>query len=95
MLIGEKYKIESDVLNVTLYQKRIMTGERVPSAKGNVVWQAIAYFSNPKNALESLVNYEIMGTGLEDLKTVCDKTDELYKLIQAIPDNILPQLEKR
>jgi len=39
MLINDRYKIESDSLNVTLYQKGIS------KPNGNVYWRPIAYFN--------------------------------------------------
>ena len=77
MKIGKNYKIESDSLNVTLYKKESIK-------KGGTRRRAIAYFSNPKNALEYLVNLEVMDTGLKDLKTVVKKQEELYDLINSL-----------
>ena len=85
MMIGEKYKIESDSLNVTLY--RAAKNPRKPGVK---TWDAIAYFSNPHNALQYLVELEVMDTGMANLKTVCQKIDELYRLINTLKG--LPQL---
>lgn len=83
MLVGDKYKVESDSLNVTLYKKESIK-------KGGIRWRATAYFSNPKNALEHLVNLEVMDTGLKDLKTVVKKQEELYDLINSLKG--LPEL---
>ncbi len=77
MLIGEKYKIESDSLNVTLYEKRKAKGK-------STTWRAIAFFSNPKNALQHLVNLEVMETEMKDLTAVVKKQDELYALINTL-----------
>lgn len=78
MLINEKYKIESDNLNVTLYRLS------KPRKEGVKNWDAIAFFSTPKNALKYLVENEITGTGMKDLKTVVDKMDELEGLINRL-----------
>lgn len=94
MLIGDKYKLESDERNITLHEKLVMTGERVPSAKGKEIWRAIAYFGTPQNALDYLVDKEIMETGFKDFETVCKKQDELYQLIQGLPNELLPQLKE-
>ena len=85
MLIGDRYKIESDSLNVTLY--RAAKNPRKPGVK---IWDAIAYFSNPHDALQHLVNLEVKESGMEDLKTVCQKIDELHRLINSLKG--LPQL---
>jgi len=84
MLIGNRYKIESDSLNVTLYE--------VAKSKTAVTrWRAIAFFSSFKNALEYLVDLGVMETGLKDLRTVVKKQDELYSLVKQlgnIPERI-------
>ena len=62
MLIGDKYKIESDSLNVTLYKP-------VKVKKSDSIrWQPIAYFSSFENALKHLVDLEVMETGLSAAK---------------------------
>jgi len=76
MLIG-KYKIESDSLNVTLYEKA--------KSKTSVTrWRSIAFFSSIKSALNHLVDLEVMSGGLTDLKTVVEKQDELFNLIKQL-----------
>jgi len=78
MLIGKKYKIESDTYNVTLYEKG------VSKVRGNTYWRPIAYFATVKNALEYLINLEVNQTGLKDLKTVSKKIDELIGLVRGL-----------
>ena len=78
MLIDDRYKIESDSLNVTLYRKREAKEGNEPR------WQAIAYFSTVKNALDYLVDLEVNETGLADLKTVVEKVEELKTLIKGL-----------
>ena len=85
MLIDDKYKVESDSLNVTLYYKQKPRKASQPER-----WRPLAYFSNPHNALHYLVEKEIMGTGMTDFKLVCEKIDELESLINALKG--LPQL---
>lgn len=87
MVINEKYKIESDALNVTLYYRQ------KPREGNNVEnWRPLAYFSNPRLALEYLVLNEIMGDGFIDLETVCKKIDELNGLINTLKG--LPELQR-
>ena len=77
MLIGNKYKVEFDSLNIMLYEK----------AKSKTVattWRSIAFFSNIKSALNHLVDLEVMGTGLSDLKSVTKKQDELFDLVKHL-----------
>jgi len=78
MLIGNRYRVESDALNITLYQKGIS------KTNGNTYWRPIAYFSTVENALVHLVDLELAGTGLVDLKTVTKKQTELYRLVSEL-----------
>ena len=77
MLIGDTYEIRSDDMNITLY-------ERAKSKTAVTRWRPIAYFSSFQNALDHLVDLEVMGTGLIDLKTVVEKQNELYALINQL-----------
>ena len=77
MLIGNKYKIESDSLNVTLY-------ERAKSKATVTRWRSIAFFSSFQNALKYLIDLGVMETGLKDLQTVVKKQDELYTLVKQL-----------
>ena len=78
MLIGDRYKIESDSLNVTLYQKGIS------KPNNNVYWRPIAYFSSVVNAFDHLVDQEVANTGLKDFKAVVEKQRELHQLIRGL-----------
>lgn len=86
MIINNKYKLESDELNVTLYQKR--TNRK----SGVELWTAIAHFSSPENALKYLVDLEVMGDGMKDLKTIIKKQGELCDLIKHLqPLSLTPE----
>ena len=76
MNIGKKWKIESDELNVTLYEchKSRRTGHEY--------WRPHSYYSSVTNALKGLVNININRSGLRDLETVSQKIEELYRLIE-------------
>jgi hypothetical protein len=78
MLIGDNYKIESDNLNVTLYEKKLSKNTR------KVYWRPFAYFSTVKNALAYFIELSVNETGLKDLKTVVKKQDELLALVKAL-----------
>ena len=80
MLIGDKYKVESDSLNVTLF-------ERAQSKSSATTWRSIGFFSGIKSALANLVDREVMATGLKDLKTVVEKQDELFNLVKQLQNN--------
>ena len=78
MLIGKKYKVDSDSFGITLY-------ESVNVKKtGCIRWQPLAYFASVKNALEYLVDREVRMTGLKDFQTVVEKQKELYQLIKEL-----------
>jgi len=78
MIVGSKHKIESDDLNVTVYEKR-------ESKEGKEdTWRPIGYFSRIDNALKFLVDRGVKETGLKDLKTVAQKQQELYELIESL-----------
>jgi hypothetical protein len=74
MLINENYKIESDTLNVTLFYR----------ATGKKTWVPAGYFSDPHNALDFMVKKEIMGDGMADFQTVCQKIDKLTGLVNSL-----------
>jgi len=78
MLIGNKYKIESDSLNYTLYKP--VTVKKT----GGIRWQPVAYFSNMVNALDFLVDLKVAETGLKELRTVIKKQEEIYQLIRSL-----------
>jgi hypothetical protein len=78
MLVGDKYKVESDSLNITLFQKGTSKNS------GKVYWQPIAYFSCFENALDHLVDLEVMKTELKDYQSVVEKQKELYQLIKSL-----------
>ncbi len=84
MLIGKRYKIESDELNITLYEKIKKTYKKGNKAgQSELVWQVLGYYSSVANALMGLVNMEVMKTGLKDLDSVMKRIDELEKMIKA------------
>ena len=76
MLIGTRYKVESDDMNVTLFIKH--TSRKA----GNIYYQPLAYLSSVSEALKKLADLEIKDTKLVDLKTVEAKIDELYEWIE-------------
>lgn len=78
MLIGERYKLESDSLNVTLYERAKSKNPR------STTWRAIGYFSSPQNALQYLVDLGVMETGMRDFAAVVKKQRELFDLISSL-----------
>lgn len=82
MLIGDKWQIKADSLNVTLYKKFISKTNKKPC------WVAFGHYPNLKNALHQLMEQGIRGTGIKDLEAVCGKIDGLHKLIDGLPVDI-------
>ena len=78
MLIGHDYKIESDSLNVTLYQRQ------TSKKSGKEYWKSIGSFSNPKEALYFLSNLKVKESGMKDLETVVKRQDEIKKMILSL-----------
>ncbi len=74
MLIGDRYKIEADNLNVTLYQQ----------GKSKTYWRPVAYFATVENALIGLADLAIAETGLKDFRAVVAKQNEIYQLIKGL-----------
>ena len=87
MLIGNKYKVESDKENVTIYKRKVIKGNRKGSPSNRVgesYWVALGYFTTVKGALGFIVEHEIKGSGLEDFETVVEKVQELHDLIKGL-----------
>lgn len=78
MLLGNKLKIESDEVCVTIYEKYIS------KKTGDEMWKPVSYHPNVRMALKYLVDREVNGTGLKDLEEVTNKIEELYKWIEEV-----------
>jgi len=78
MMIGKDYRIESDNLQVTLFRRG--TNKKT----GEDTWAVAGYFSDLKQALKFMARYEIKAIGLENLKAVANRQDEIYKLIEGL-----------
>jgi len=69
--VGRKWKVGADSLNIILYQ------HGVNKKTGEEYWRAHSYYATVANALLELVNQGVRDTELADLKTVCDKINQL------------------
>jgi ABC-type multidrug transport system fused ATPase/permease subunit len=91
-----KYRLSADKYNIILQEKQTVTGEgkKKPTIRsiGDVYWQNVAFFSNPKNALDYIIEKEIRESWVDDLKEVVKGMDKLYKAIQDIKLEPLPQI---
>ena len=100
MLVGDKYKIEADSLNIILFERKAITGTNRNIAKrskrtvGEIFWKPTNYFSSIKEALHHIVEYEVKSTELKDLETVCKKVEELHGIISKLPFDSCRQLGK-
>ncbi len=82
MKIGNKWKIESDSLNIILYRKK----KRVKKDTKEVYedWETMGYFSTIPNALREMINQRIRDTELKDVKTIIAEIDKLETLLQGL-----------
>ncbi|MFR4997410.1 MAG: hypothetical protein ACLUDK_09355 [Clostridium paraputrificum] len=81
MKINNNYKIESDELNVIVKEKFIpQKGKKA----GIPQWRPVSFHATVEQALNSIVDKEINGTGLEDFKTVVNKVKELRAFIKEV-----------
>lgn len=78
MLLGKNWKIESDELNVTLYQ-------RFFNKSGKEYWKPYSYHPSINNALKRLVDIEVNRTGLKGVEMIVTKVKELHELIDQMP----------
>ncbi|KOF57838.1 MULTISPECIES: hypothetical protein [Clostridium] len=77
MKISNDIKIEAvDDRNICILKKMVVKGEEQ--------WKRLGYYTTPQGALKGMVNDEIIGTGLKDFQVVCNKIDELYKIIDGL-----------
>ena len=78
LAIGRNWRVGADTLNIILYRRQ------VSKKTGKEYWRAHSYYSTVANALMGLVNQGVRDTELADLKTVCDKIEQLHKDIRKI-----------
>jgi len=79
MNIGKEFKIESDEMNVTLYERFITKKD------SKEYWKAHSYYSSLTNALNGMIDLRINRTGLKDLRSV---QKEITALRQELPRTV-------
>jgi len=84
MLIGKKYKIESDPMNIILSKKSKLTNKQ--TGEPYEVWQSVGYYSSIASALKELVNLKVRETHLKDMNTIQSQIKELHTLIEQLPE---------
>jgi hypothetical protein len=82
MKINENWEITSDSMNVVLSQRK--TTEPKDGKPSTEYWKVEGYYRDLHGALRALVRKEVLGTGMADMQTVCDKIDELHEAIKAL-----------
>ncbi len=81
MLIGKRYKVESDENNVILSSKKVAkTGKHA----GEEHWTTEGYFANVKEAIKFLADLELKKTELTDLMAISERQNEIYELIKGL-----------
>lgn len=86
MRINEKYSIESDVLNVTVYEHSVVKEEESKNL-GKEVKKAVGYLTTIDQAFKFLIDREVKGTGMEDFNTIMNKIAELRFDIERMLKN--------
>jgi len=78
LAIGQDWRVGADTLNIILYRCK------VNKKTGKEYWRAHSYYATVANTLVGLVNQGVIDTELADLKTVCDKIDQLHNDILKV-----------
>lgn len=79
MQVGDKYRIKSDEVCVTVEQRYIsQKGQNM----GEEMWKPVSYHPNIKQALTSLLHREINLTNTPNVRAVLDKINEVEKWIK-------------
>ena len=78
LAIGQDWRVGADSLNIILYRRQ------VNKKTGNEYWRANSFYATVANALVGLVEQGVRDTELADLKTVCDKIEQLRKDIRKV-----------
>ncbi len=78
ILIGQDWRVGADTLNIILYRRQ------VNKKTGKEYWRAHSYYDTVTNALVGLVNQGVRDTELADLKTVCNKIEQIHKDILEV-----------
>ena len=73
MKINEKYSIESDALNVTVYEHSIIK-EKGSENFGKEVKKPVGYLTTIDQAFKFLIDREVKGTGMKEFNTIMNKT---------------------
>ena len=90
MLIGINHKVECvDNYNITVFHQA-----RPKKGDSKELWKVDAYFSTLAGALHYIVNQEIKGTGLKELRDIVERVEGIHAMIditlKGIQSSALP-----
>ncbi len=91
MLIGDKYKVEADRMNIILSMKVVAKEKDDEDVlddgedEKEQGWKKVGYFYDFRELLKYIVDNEIKGEGLSDFMRIAAKQEEIYKLISSMP----------
>lgn len=87
MIINDKYSLESvDTLNVVLYEHGTVKDKESKNF-GKKTKTPVGYFPNVEKALNFLVDKEINGTGLKNLKLIVATIKEVKEIVKGVAKN--------
>lgn len=79
MKLNERYLIESDKLNVTVYE---ITVAKEGKKAGEPIKKAVGYLTTVEQAYKFVIDREIKGSGMTDFETIMSKINELNEYIK-------------
>lgn len=79
MKLNEKYLIEADKLNVTVYEVSVAKDGK---KAGEPIKKAVGYLTTVEQAYKFVIDREIKGSGMTDFEVIMSKINELHEYIK-------------
>ena len=79
MKLNEKYLIEADKLNVTVYEVSVAKDGK---KAGEPIKKAVGYLTTVEQAYKFVIDREIKDSGMTDFETIMSKINELHEYIK-------------
>ena len=79
MKLNEKYLIEADKLNVTVYEVSVA---KDGMKAGEPIKKAVGYLTTVEQAYKFVIDREIKGSGMTDFEIIMSKINELHEYIK-------------
>ena len=76
MKLNEKYLIEADKLNVTVYEVSVAKDGK---KAGEPIKKAVGYLTTVEQAYKFVIDREIKGSGMTDFEIIMSKINELHE----------------